>query len=224
LNWLNCLQLRVELLRRLPGWLWLLKLLHCDWILLIVHKLWLPEVQAKLVQHWGGDTYHCLLLSNSGNILLGFWAPFGAISSSVILSVEVWISWVVVCEFRGSSSPSPSPGCKSSSCAWFVVLIGLMIFYIVDVSWILGLRSPRHFSFDLSCFVSFSYSCAVILIVQDVLFKFMEKFIDCLGFLSCQVWSSWSWSQTLDQCFDCCFVIPFRNLGSLVHESSYEVP
>jgi hypothetical protein len=128
-------------------------LLHCDWIWLRIHKLWLPEVRAKLVRYWGGDTHHCLLLLNSSNILLGFWAPFGAMSSSVILTVEVWISWVVVCEFQGSSSPSPSPRCKSSSCAWSVVLIGLRIFHIVDVSQILGLRSPRHFSIALSCFV-----------------------------------------------------------------------
>jgi hypothetical protein len=30
---------------------WLLKLLHCDWIWLSIHKLWLPEVLAKLVWH-----------------------------------------------------------------------------------------------------------------------------------------------------------------------------
>jgi hypothetical protein len=36
---------------RLPGWLWLLKLLHCDWIWLRIHKLWLPEVRAKLVRY-----------------------------------------------------------------------------------------------------------------------------------------------------------------------------
>jgi hypothetical protein len=46
-------------------------------------------------------------------------------SFSVILAVEVWISWVVFCEFQGFSSPSPSPGCKSSSCAWSVILIRL---------------------------------------------------------------------------------------------------
>jgi hypothetical protein len=49
------------------------------------------------------------------------------------------------------------------------------------------LRSPRHFSTALSCFVSFSYSSAMIVIIQNVLFKFMKKFINCLGFLSCQV-------------------------------------
>jgi hypothetical protein len=177
-----------------------------------------------LVQHWGGDTHHCFLLLNSYYILLGFWAPFGAMSSSVILAVEVWISWIMICEFRGSSSPCPSPGCKSSSCAWSIVLIGLRIFHIVDVSRILGLRCPCHFSISLSCFVSYGHSPTMIIIRQDVLFKFMEKFIDCLGFLSCQVWSCWSWSQTLDQCFDRCFVICFGNLGSLLHESSYEVP
>jgi hypothetical protein len=49
------------------------------------------------------------------------------------------------------------------------------------------LRSPSHFSIALSCFVSFGYSSAMIIIRQDILFKFMEKFIDCLGFRSCQV-------------------------------------
>jgi hypothetical protein len=39
----------------------------------------------------------------------------------------------------------------------------------------------------LSCFVTFSNSSVVIVIGQDVLFKFMEKFIDWLGFLSCQM-------------------------------------
>jgi hypothetical protein len=108
-------------------------------------------------------------------------------SSSVILAVEVQISWVVICEFRGSSPPSPSLGCKPSSCAWSVVLVGLRIFHIVDVLRILGLRSQCHFSIALSCFVSFSYSSAMIVIGQDVLFKFMKKFINCLGFLSCQM-------------------------------------
>jgi hypothetical protein len=93
------------------------------------------------------------------------------------------------------------------------LLFWLGCFHIVDVSWILGLRSPHHLSIALSCFVSFSYSSAVIVIGQDVLFKLMEKFIDCLGFLSCQVWSCWSWSQTLDQCFDRCFFHPLRGSG-----------
>jgi hypothetical protein len=100
----------------------------------------------------------------------------------------------------------------------------MRIVHIVNVSRILGLRSPRHFSIALSCFVSFSYSSVMIIIGQDVLFKFMKKFINCLRFLSCHVWSYWSWSQTLNQCLDRCFVIRFGNLGSLLHESSYEVP
>jgi hypothetical protein len=108
--------------------------------------------------------------------------------SSVILAVEVRISWIVICEFRGSSPPSPSPSsrCKSSSCAWSVVLVRMRIFHIVDVSQILGLRSPCHFSIALSCFVSFSYSSAMIVIGQDVLLKFMKKFINCLGFFRVQ--------------------------------------
>jgi hypothetical protein len=63
----------------------------------------------------------------------------------------------------------------------------LGIFHIIDVSRILGFRSPRHFSIALTFFISLSYSSAMIIIRQDVLFMFMEKFIDCLGFLSCQV-------------------------------------
>jgi hypothetical protein len=39
----------------------------------------------------------------------------------------------------------------------------------------------------LSCFVSFNNSSAMIIIGLDVFFKFMEEFINCLGFLSCQV-------------------------------------
>jgi hypothetical protein len=160
-------------------------------------------------------------LLNSSNIHLGFWAPFGAMTSSVILAVKVWISWVVVCEFQGSSSPSP--GCKSSSCAWSVVLIGLRIFHVVDVSRIPELRSPRHFSVVLSCFISFSDSSAVIVIGHDILFNFMKKFISCFEFLSCQMRSCWFSSQTLDQCLNRRFIIRFGDLGSLLYESSYEV-
>jgi hypothetical protein len=76
----------------------------------------------------------------------------------------------------------------------------------------------------LSCFISFGHSFAMIIIRQDVLFKFMKKFINCLWLLSCQVRSCWSWSQVLDQCLDRCFVIRLRNLGSLLHESSHEIP
>jgi hypothetical protein len=64
----------------------------------------------------------------------------------------------------------------------------------------------------------------MIVIGHDVLFKCMEKFINCFGFLSCQMWSCWSWSQILDQCIDRGFIIRFGNLGSLLHESSYKVP
>jgi hypothetical protein len=145
-------------------------------------------------------------------------------SSSVILAVEVRISWIVVREFRWSSSSSPSPGCKSSSCAWSIVLVRLRMFHVVDVSRILGLRSPIHFSVALTRFISFSHSSAMIIIRQDVFFKFMKKFINCLWFLSRQVRSCWSWSQTLDQCLNCCFVIRLENLGSLLHESFHDVP
>jgi hypothetical protein len=106
-------------------------------------------------------------------------------TSSVILAVEVWISWVMVCEFRGSSSPSP--GSKGSSSAWSVVLIGLGIFHVIDVSWILELRSPHHFSIALSYFISFGNPSAVIFIRHDVFFKFKKKFINCFRFLSCQM-------------------------------------
>jgi hypothetical protein len=133
-----------------------------------------------------------------------------------ILGCGLWVS--------RCSSPFPAPGCESSSCVWSVVLNGLRIFHIVDVSRVLELRFPRHFSVSLSCFISFSNSSAVIIIGHDVLFKFMEKFINCFGFLSWQMWSCWSWSQTLDQCVDRSFIIRFRNLGSLLNESSYEVP
>jgi hypothetical protein len=61
-----------------------------------------------LVRHWGCDAHHCLLLMNSCDILLGFWAPFGAMPSSVILAIEVRISWIAICESRGSSPPSSS--------------------------------------------------------------------------------------------------------------------
>jgi hypothetical protein len=37
------------------------------------------------------------------------------------------------------------------------------------------LRSPCHFSIASSCFVSFSYSSMMIVIRQDVLFKFMKS-------------------------------------------------
>jgi hypothetical protein len=77
-------------------------------------------------------------------------------------------------------------------------LVRLRIFHIVDISWILGLCSPGHFSVALSGFISFSYSFAMIIIRQDVLFQFAKKFFNRLGFLSRQMLSWWSWSQTLD--------------------------
>jgi hypothetical protein len=167
-------------------------MLHCNWIWLRIHKVRLPEVRTKMVWHCGGDAHHCFLLLNPGDILFGFWAPFGAMSSSVILPVEVRISWIVVREFWGSSSSSPSPRSKSSSCSWSIVLVGLRIFYVVDVSRILRLRSPSHFSIALSRFILLSHSSAMIIIRQDVLFKFIKKFINCLWLFSCQVRSGWS--------------------------------
>jgi hypothetical protein len=70
----------------------------------------------------------------------------------------------------------------------------LRIFHIVDVSWILGLWSPSHFSIALSCFISPGHSFAVIVIGQDVFFQFMKKFFNRLGFLLRQMGSCWSWS------------------------------
>jgi hypothetical protein len=128
--------------------------------------LWLLEVRAKLIRHWGCDAHQSFLLLNSCYVRLGLWAPFSAVSSSMILTIEVQVFWVVIRESRGSSSPSP--GCKSSSCAWSAVLVRLRIFHIVDVSWILWLWSPSHFLVALSCFISLGRSFAMIIIGQDV--------------------------------------------------------
>jgi hypothetical protein len=68
----------------------------------------------------------------------------------------------------------------------------------------LELRCPRHSSVALSCFISFGNPSPVIFIRHDVFFKFMKNFIDCFGFLSCQMRSCRSWSQTLDQCLYYC--------------------
>jgi hypothetical protein len=103
-------------------------------------------------------------------------------------------------------------------------LVGLRIFHIVDVSRILGLCPPSHFSVALPCFISFGHSFAMVIIGQDVFFQFMKEFFNRLGFLSCQMRSCWSWGQTFDQCLDRCFVISFWDLGSLLHESSHEIP
>jgi hypothetical protein len=191
LNWLNCLRLRVELLKRLPRWLWLLKLLHCDWTWLRIHELWLPKAWAKLIWHWGGNTHHGFLLLNSGNVHLGFWAPFDAITSSVIIAVGygLWASRVLF--------PFPFP--------WVQIFLLCLDycsdwtgnFHIIDISWILELRSPCHFSVALSCFISFNDSSAVIFVRHGVFFKFMKKFINYFGFLSCQMRSCWSRSRPL---------------------------
>jgi hypothetical protein len=122
-------------------------------------------------------------LLNYRDIILGFWAPLGATSSSMVLTIEVRISCIVISESRGSSPPSSSPRCKSSSCVWSVVLVRLRIFHIVDISQILGLRSPCHFSIALSCFISLRNAFVMIVIGQDVLLKFMKNFINYLGFL-----------------------------------------
>jgi hypothetical protein len=116
----------------------------------------------------------------------------------MILAIEVWVFWVVIRESEGFSSSSPSSGCEPSSCAGSVVLVGLWIFHIVDILWILGLCSPGHFFVALPGFISFSYSFAMIIIRQDVFFQFMKKFLNRLGFLSRQMRSCWSWSQTFD--------------------------
>jgi hypothetical protein len=63
-------------------------------------------------------------------------------------------------------------------------LVTLRIFHIIDVSWLLGLCSPSHFSVSLSCFISFGHSFAMIIIRQDVLFQFMKKFFNYVRFLS----------------------------------------
>jgi hypothetical protein len=52
----------------------------------------------------GCDAHHWFLLLNSRDVLLGFSAPFDAMSSSMILTIEVRVSWVVIHESRGSSS------------------------------------------------------------------------------------------------------------------------
>jgi hypothetical protein len=88
-------------------------------------------------------------------------------------------------ESRGSSSPSS--GREPSSSAGSAVLVRLWIFHIVDISWILGLCSPGHFSVALPGFVSFGYSLAMIIIGQDVFFQFMKKFLNRFGFLSGQM-------------------------------------
>jgi hypothetical protein len=71
-------------------------------------------------------------------------------------------------------------------------LVRLRVFHIVDVSWILGLCSPSHFSVALPCFISFGHSFAMFIIGQDVLFQSMKKFFNRLRFISRQMRSCWS--------------------------------
>jgi hypothetical protein len=82
-------------------------------------------------------------------------------ASSMILAVEVWIFWVMILNFRGSSSPSSSPRCMTSSCAWSIVLIELRVFHVVDVSWGLKVRSPSYSSVALPCFISLGNSSSM---------------------------------------------------------------
>jgi hypothetical protein len=127
--------------------------------------------------------------------------------SSMILTIEVRVFGVVIRESRGSSSPSPTFRRESTSCGWPVALVRLRIFHVVDVSWILELWSPCRFSIALSRFVSFGDPFAMIIIRQNIFFKFVKEFFNCLGFLSREMRSCWPWGQTLDQCLDHCFVI-----------------
>jgi hypothetical protein len=62
------------------------------------------------------------------------------VSSAVIDTVKIWISWVVICDSRRSSSS----WCETYSCTWFAVLIELRTFDIVDVSWVLRMRFPCY--------------------------------------------------------------------------------
>jgi hypothetical protein len=64
----------------------------------------------------------------------------------------------------------------------------------------------------------------MVVIRQNVLFQFVKKFLDRLGFLSREVGSCWPWGETFDQCLDRCFVISFGDLRRLLHEPSHEVP
>jgi hypothetical protein len=109
-------------------------------------------------------------LLNSRDILFGFWASFSTVPSSMILTIEVQVPCLVIRMSWRSSSSFPYSRCESSSCAWSTVLVRLRIFHVVDVSWILGLWSPCHFSVALSCFILFGHSSAMIIIGQNVFF------------------------------------------------------
>jgi hypothetical protein len=144
----------------------LLEQLHYDWIWLRTHELWLPEVWTKLVWHCGGNTHHGFLLLNSSYVFFGFWARFSAMASSMILAVEVWVFWVMILKFGGSSSPIR----KTSSCTWFAVLVELWIFHIVDVLWILVMRTPCYSSITLPFLISLGHSSSMIFVKFDVFF------------------------------------------------------
>jgi hypothetical protein len=73
----------------------------------------------------------------------------------------------------------------------------LGIFHVVDVSWILELWSLGCFSVALPRFISFGDSFAMIVIKQNIFFKFVKEFFNCLGFLSREMRSCWPWSQAL---------------------------
>jgi hypothetical protein len=51
-----------------------------------------------------------------------------------------------------------------------------------------------------------------------------KKLINAFWFSSGQMWGCWSLSQTLNQCLNCCFIIYFGDLGTLLHEPSCKVP
>jgi hypothetical protein len=87
----------------------------------------------------------------------------------------------------------------------------------------LELWSPGRFSVALSRFISFCHSFAMIIIRQNVFFKFVKEFLNCPGFLSREMRSCWPWGQTFDQCLDRCFVIGLWDLRPLLHEPSHEV-
>jgi hypothetical protein len=100
----------------------------------------------------------------------------------MILAIEVGIFWVMVCESRGSSSSPPSSGIEPSPGAWSVALFGLWVSDVVDISRMLGWCPPCHFSVAPSCLVSLGYSLAMVIVGQNVLFQFVKKFFNRLGF------------------------------------------
>jgi hypothetical protein len=98
---------------------------------------WFDIVEAMLI-----IVFYCWILA----MFFSFWAHFGAMAPAMISKVEVWIYWIVVLHFWGSSSSRR----KTSSCAWSIVLVELRVFHIVGVSWSLELSSPCCSSIALS--------------------------------------------------------------------------